>query len=170
MIRIAILLALLGGSLALQTSLGAQARPASAKFVRQTARPGYPDSGDARHLTPQEREAARQRIGITLEQQSRIEAVYTQTDQRRRALRQQLRDLYHQLHDLYSNYHFDRNRSAALRQQIVDLHAQQLKLHEENEEKLRRILTPDQFERLHAEMNAARQRREGQRREKPDRR
>jgi Spy/CpxP family protein refolding chaperone len=104
--------------------------------------------GGQRGPSEEERERIRLRIGITKEQQAQIEQLYTETDQKRREVGIRMRELYHQLFTLYDNYDFDRNLARAIRRELTELHRRTLWIHAENEEKLRKILTKEQFDKL----------------------
>ena len=104
--------------------------------------------GGQRPGTEEEKEKARVRIGMTKEQQAQIEALYAGTDQQMRDIGGRMRDLYRQLRTLYDSYDFDRRQAGDIRKEIADLHRKILHLHYDNEEKLRRILNREQFQRL----------------------
>lgn len=91
---------------------------------------------------------ARKRLGITREQQNQIEALYRATDRQRRDLRTRLDTLYREMDRLYARYDFDRARARTLANEISTLRRRSLLLYTDNEEKLRRILNREQFERL----------------------
>ncbi|HXG24294.1 MAG TPA: Spy/CpxP family protein refolding chaperone [Chthonomonadales bacterium] len=112
--------------------------------------------GGQRGPTEEEREKIRLRIGITKEQQTQIEQLYVETDQQRREIGRRMHMLYRQLFTLYDNYDFDRNQARAIRRELTDLHRRTLWLHAENEEKLRKILTKEQFDKLRALMREKR--------------
>ena len=112
-----------------------------------------------RSPTPEEREAARQRIGITTQQQNQIEQMVTDSNRKRKDLGGALHNLYHNLGELYDNYIFDKDEEKKLRGQITDIHSKLLKLHTETEETLRKILNKDQFMRMRTEMQSHRKER-----------
>src|SRR5437870_4512448 len=95
--------------------------------------------------SPEEKERARLRIGITPQQQAEIENLFKQTGQERRAINARMHDLYHQLHLLYDAYDLDRRKARAVRDEIMTLNRRILTLHADTEEKLRRILNREQF-------------------------
>ena len=99
-----------------------------------------------------DRERARRRIGITRDQQRRIEAVYEDADEEKREIRRRLDDLYRDLDGAYDYYDFDRGRARNIIDQIAGLQRRILQIHADNEEKLRRILSREQFGRLRAEL------------------
>ncbi|MGC8668163.1 MAG: Spy/CpxP family protein refolding chaperone [Chthonomonadales bacterium] len=98
----------------------------------------------------EERERVRIRIGMTREQQDQIEKLWMETDRKLKEIAQKMSDLRRQLFELYDTYDYDRVKAAALRRQIAALYAQRMAAFAENQEKLRRILNRDQFERLRA--------------------
>lgn len=129
---------------------------------------GYHDGGDEarcilvrgggqRGPTEEEREKIRLRIGITKEQQAQIEQLYAETDQQRREIGRRMGELFRQLYMLYENYDFDRNQARTIRRDLTNLHRRILWIHAENEEKLRKILTKDQFDKLRALMREKRE-------------
>jgi Spy/CpxP family protein refolding chaperone len=102
--------------------------------------------------SPEEKERVRLRIGITKEQQAQIEAAHQELDQKRRELGARLWEQYRKLGAVYTAYDFDRQQAKAIRREIFSLHRQILDLHAENEERLRKILSKEQFERFQAVM------------------
>lgn len=102
--------------------------------------------------SPEEKEKVRLRIGITKEQQAQIEAAHQELDQKRKELGSKLWEEYRRLGALYSAYDFDRAQAKLIRHEIFSLHRQILDLHAQNEERLRKILTKEQFERFQAVM------------------
>lgn len=100
--------------------------------------------------TEEERERVRIRIGMTREQQEQIEKLWMETDRKLKEIAQKMSDLRRQLFELYDTYDYDRAKAASLRRQITALYAQRMAAFAENQEKLRRILNRDQFERLRA--------------------
>jgi len=100
--------------------------------------------------TEEERERVRVRIGMTREQQEQIEKLWMETDRKLKEIAQKMGDLRRQLFELYDTYDYDRAKAAAIRKQIAALYAQRMAAFADNQEKLRRILNRDQFERLRA--------------------
>jgi len=95
-----------------------------------------------------------QLIGITAEQQKKLEAFFAASGQQRRAVGSHLHSLYHELETLYDSYEFDAQRALDLRKQIVEQQGRLLALHGDNEIKLRQILNAEQFARLRAQMKS----------------
>src|SRR5690348_1432026 len=115
-------------------------------------RPGGPPGPPSE----EEKERIRGRLGITRDQQTQIEAIFADTGRQMREIDTRMRDLYHQLYAAYDAYDFDRNQAHALRKEIAGLYRRRMALHAENEEKLRRILNRDQFDRMRAMMREMR--------------
>lgn len=113
--------------------------------------------GFQRGPSEEEKERIRLRIGITKEQQQQIEALYMETERQKGEVFAKMRELYAQLESLYDAYDFDRNQARTLRREITRQHVQIMMIHLDNEEKLRRILTREQFEKLRAMMREARE-------------
>jgi Spy/CpxP family protein refolding chaperone len=113
--------------------------------------------GFQRGPSEEEKERIRLRIGITKEQQQQIEALYMETERQKGEVFAKMRELYTQLESLYDVYDFDRNQARSLRREITRQHVQIMMIHVDNEEKLRRILTREQFEKLRAVMREARE-------------
>ena len=105
-------------------------------------RPSWPN--------PAQREEARVRIGLTVAQSKKIEQLYQETARQRQVIVKQTRELYHQLRALYDKYDFDHHRAALLRKKILALHQRRLELFSKNEERLRKIMNRQQFDRMRA--------------------
>jgi len=117
-------------------------------------------------LTDEEREKNRMRLGISKEQQSKIEALTKETDDQRREVFTQMRDKQMALWKLYDDYKFDRDKTRELNEEIIALHRRLGEITQDSEDKMRKVLNKDQFARLRQmikEMWDARR----QRREKP---
>lgn len=120
-----------------------------------------------RPQTDEEKERARVRIGITLEQQEKIEALYAETSALRKDAFGKLRETFKQLYTLQDTYEFDRMQSKVLSREIMGIHRKLLGIQLDNEEKLRKILNKEQFEKLRAMMKEEREKRERERRPRP---
>lgn len=90
----------------------------------------------------------RRRLRLSEEQQEKIQKLYKDSDRRKREIDNLLKKLYRDLDKLYDQYDFDRGRVKTVSDQISEVRRRSLTLYRENEEKLRSILTRDQFERL----------------------
>ena len=109
-------------------------------------------------FTAENKEKVRQQIGITLEQQARIEALYAENDCLRTALRARLSDRMRESRALYNNYAIDTTQETALRQEITKIQDNLFQSRMDTERKLRDILTREQFARLHVLLNQRRER------------
>jgi Spy/CpxP family protein refolding chaperone len=90
----------------------------------------------------------RRRLRLSDEQQEKIQQLYRDSDRRKREIDELLKKLYRDLDKLYDRYDFDRGKVKNVSDQISDVRRRSLTLYRENEEKLRSILTREQFERL----------------------
>jgi len=139
--HVLVAIAVCGGAILVGSSLGI--------VQAQGPRPDRHGPRNAnRGPSDEEKETIRLKIGITKDQEAKIEALHTETDQKLNDVMAKTRDLYKQLTALYDSYDFDRNQARNLRQQLTALHRRMLDIHADNEEKLRRILSRDQFEKL----------------------
>lgn len=112
--------------------------------------------------TPEEKEKARIRMGITVDQQQQIEALFTETGRQMRDTMGRVRDLYQQLDAVYNDYDYDRAKVRAIEHQIMQQRRRLLTIHASNETRLRAILNRDQFARMRAMIAEMRgQRRDG---------
>jgi len=97
----------------------------------------------------EEKEKSRLRLGITVDQQNRIEALFKATGQ-------QMHDLYTKLHEkrnelrtnVYGQYSFDNRQVKAAQSEILAINKQILEVQADTEVKLRKILNRQQFDRL----------------------
>lgn len=114
---------------------------------------GEPDKGQGRPhgkppMSQADKDKFRQRIGLSVQQQTQMDAVFEEMGRERRPLGEKLRELHKQRHDLLSAYTMDRSKEKSLRAEITALYGRMLQLHTESEEKMRRIMNREQFERL----------------------
>ncbi len=103
----------------------------------------------------EEKEKARVRIGMTKEQQAQIEAIYTESEKKRQEAMRELGEKHQQLRAVYDSYEIDKTKERALLRDIVAVHWRLLRIHSEDEAKIRRILTKEQHEKLRALMKEA---------------
>ena len=103
----------------------------------------------------EDKEKARVRIGMTKEQQAQIEAIYTESEKKRQDAMRELGEKHRQLRALYDSYEIDKAQERALLRDIVAVHWRLLRIHSEDEAKIRRILTKEQHEKLRALMKEA---------------
>lgn len=111
---------------------------------------GGPRFGAPPNISPEEREKFRQRLGITVQQQEQMDALFNESFKQRRTLGERLGELFKQRGEVCDAYDFDRRRETSLRKDIERIYSQILKIHSDTEEKLRRILSREQFDRLRA--------------------
>ena len=104
--------------------------------------------GQPFQFSPEEKEKFRQRLQISVQQQEQMDTLFAESDKQRRVLGERLRELFDQRQSVCDVYDFDRSREGALRKEISHVYNQLLRIHTDTEEKLRRILNRDQFERL----------------------
>ena len=104
-----------------------------------------------------EKEKMRLKIGITKEQQAQFEAIFTDEQKQDREIRDKERELYGQLRKMYEDYSFDRNQAMSIRRELGGLYRKRLFLHSETQEKMRKILTREQFDRMTAAMKEMRE-------------
>ena len=112
--------------------------------------PGGPGGRRFQGPTEEEKERNRIRIGISKEQQAEIDRVFHDSDQQMQEIRRKFGDLSKQLYTLYDSYDFDRGQANAIRRDLLRLHKRMADIHADNEEKLRRIMTREQFDRMRA--------------------
>ncbi len=103
----------------------------------------------------EEKEKARIRIGMTKEQQAQIEAIYAESEKKRQEAMRELGQKHQQLRAVYDSYEIDKTQERALLRDIVAVHWRLLRIHSEDEAKIRRILTKEQHEKLRALMKEA---------------
>ena len=113
-----------------------------------------------------DKEKARQQIGITTAQQDAIEALFADVEKQEKPIHSRLHALYHDLQTLYDSYEFDAKQARSLRDEIGTQQKSLLTLYASKEERLRRILTRAQFERLRAQMKESRDQSRHERRNK----
>ena len=94
------------------------------------------------------KERERKRLGITRVQQHLIAEHYKETDRERREIRKRLEQRERDLRRVYAVFDYDRQRANALMEEINDLRRRSMQLYANSEERLRRILTREQFQRL----------------------
>jgi Spy/CpxP family protein refolding chaperone len=106
--------------------------------------------GQRRQPTPEEKEAWRIRVGISKEQQGRLDQLFAETDRKMSENRAKIRQAWGELNEIIGNYDFDRKTAKDKRREIWKLHWQMQEIHAQNEEKLREILSREQFARMRA--------------------
>ena len=101
-----------------------------------------------REPSEDEKERTRIRIGITREQQKELEAALADARRQETEIHTKTRELYGQLFAQYDIYDFSRDDAKKIRREIGKLHHRRMLIHAETQEKLRRILTREQFDRM----------------------
>ncbi|GEM_PF-5822550 len=104
----------------------------------------------------EDRDKFRQKIGLSVQQQTQMDTVFEEMGRERKPLGDKLRELHKQRHELLSAYTMDRSKEKALRAEITALYGRMLQLHTESEEKMRRIMNREQFDRLQQMMREKR--------------
>lgn len=99
-----------------------------------------------------EKERNRQRIGISLDQQKQIDDLYKETRARMDEVRKAMQDVQKKLWDEYEKYDIDEAAIKSLRREINRQHWRFGEVQADNERRLRKILTREQFEKLRALM------------------
>ena len=90
----------------------------------------------------------RRRLRLSEEQREQIQRLYRDSDRRKDDIEERLKKLYSELDRLYDQFDYDRGRVRTVTNEISDVRRRSLTLYMDNEEKLRRILKREQFERL----------------------
>jgi len=122
--------------------------------------PSRREPGPGRGIRPpgsfeEEKEKARVRIGMTKEQQAQIEAVYAESARKRADAMKELGEKHRQLRGVYDAYEVDKKQEREVLRDIVAIHWRLLRIHSEDEVKIRRILTKEQHEKLRTLMKEA---------------
>jgi Spy/CpxP family protein refolding chaperone len=92
-------------------------------------------------------------LKLTPDQKQRFTAFMSQSQSERAALYGKLRDLHRELRSVYQAYQLDVKRASSLDQQLNQVQQQLLDLHLSEETKIRKILTPEQFATLEAQIH-----------------
>ena len=117
-----------------------------------TVTAGFMQAPGPQGPTDEEKEKARIKIGITKDQQAKIDALYKEMDDLRKEIRNSMRDKQIALWKVYDEYKVDETLALKLREEIVVMHRKMAEIHAEHEQKLRKVLNKDQFMRLRAMM------------------
>jgi len=132
----------------------------------QAQRPG-PPGGSGRGFegrrgpTDEERERARVTIGMSREQQKQLEASFHDSETRMRDVMTRIRDRHKELNEVYAAYDLDRAKARGLIRELADLHRKVLESRTDNEERMRKVLTREQFDKLRALLDREWKRRGG---------
>lgn len=158
-------LLLVAGSIALSPVLGQG--PGGDSRGRQ------PNGFGRRGPTEEEKARARDRVGMTVEQQQKLEQLYVEFDKTMREHMDALRDRFGKLRALYESYDIDTKQAQSIIRDISRLRGRLLSQQLDNEQRVRTILTRDQYARMRAlmkeewEKRAAARRQRGSGREAP---
>jgi len=106
-------------------------------------RPGGPPGP-----TPEERERIRVTVGMTKDQQNQIEAIYADGRKQEDESRKKSGEVGKQLRVLYDSYNYDRKQASALRKEMCGFYHQRMAIHADTQERVRKVLTKDQFDKL----------------------
>ncbi|MEP6753952.1 MAG: hypothetical protein ABJA67_00505 [Chthonomonadales bacterium] len=106
--------------------------------------------------TEEEKEKNRIRIGISKEQQAKLEALFKETgDLMQEAFKKQ-GEKRKELSDVYKEYKYDKAKAASLQEELLQIRRQLAEISKKNEDKLRHILKKDQFDRFQTLLQEAR--------------
>jgi uncharacterized protein with von Willebrand factor type A (vWA) domain len=94
------------------------------------------------------KEEFRQKIGMTEQQQEQMDKMFKETFQKRRDLGKKMRQQFEARQKVGNVYELDRAQLRQINNEIQRVNAQILALHVEAEEKIRRILNKDQFNKM----------------------
>jgi Spy/CpxP family protein refolding chaperone len=100
--------------------------------------------------TPEEKEAWRVRVGISKEQQGRLDQLFIETDRKMTENRNKFRQAWSELNDIMGKYDYDKAAAKQKRRDIMKLHWEMQQIHAQNEDKLREVLTREQFDKMRA--------------------
>jgi Spy/CpxP family protein refolding chaperone len=101
-----------------------------------------------RFPSEEEREKIRVRVGMTKDQQAQVEAIFNEERKLEGESRKKTGELYQQLQQNYDVYDNDKPAAAALRKEICKLYHDRIMIHANAQEKLRKVLTKDQFDKM----------------------
>ena len=99
-------------------------------------------------MSPEEREKFRIQVGMTTQQQAQMEELFKDVHKRRGELFKRMRELFEEREKVTDTYEFDHKREKAIRNELAQINTQLLNIHLETEEKIRKILNKEQFEKL----------------------
>lgn len=101
-----------------------------------------------RFPSEEEREKIRVRVGMTKEQQAQVEAIFTEERKLETESRKKTGELYKQLQQNLDVYDNDKVAAANLRKEICRLYRERIMIHANAQEKLRKVLTKEQFDKM----------------------
>lgn len=98
--------------------------------------------------TPEQRERYRQKLGITVQQQEQLDALYAEADKKRKELWDKMREMNTQHWEMLETFDYDKTKERIHRYEMSKLYRSILFHHTDTEDKIRKLLTKEQFERL----------------------
>ena len=98
--------------------------------------------------TDEEKEKNRIRIGISKEQQAKLEALFKETGDQMQEVFKKQGEKRKELSDVYKEYKYDKAKAASLQEELLLIRRQVAEISKKNEDKLRQILKKDQFDRF----------------------
>ncbi len=101
-----------------------------------------------RFPSEEDREKIRIRVGMTKEQQAQVEAIFNEERRLEGESRKKMGELYKQLSQNYDVYDNDKAAAASLRKDICKQYHERIMIHANAQERLRKVLTKDQFDRM----------------------
>lgn len=121
------------------------------------APPPPPPMMQPNHGPPPESPWSGDNLQLSPDQKAKFTALAEQAQQARGSLYKQLHDLRNNLSAVYGEYQLDARKARALNDELNKVQAQLLEMHLQEQQKLRAILTPDQFNRLQAQIHQQRE-------------
>ena len=110
-----------------------------------------------RFPSEEDREKIRIRVGMTKDQQAQVEAIFNEERRLEGESRKKMGELYKQLSQNYDVYDNDKAAASALRKDICKQYHERIMIHANAQEKLRKVLTKDQFDKMTQMANEMRQ-------------
>ena len=101
-----------------------------------------------REPSDDEKERTRIKLGISREQQSQIESIFAESKRQEGEIHMKSREQYGLLFALYESYDFDRDQAKKVRREIGRLNYKRMQIHAETQEKLRKVLSREQFDKM----------------------
>ena len=101
-----------------------------------------------RFPSEEDKEKIRIRVGMTKDQQAQVEAVFNEERKLQEDSRKKMGELYKQLQQYYDIYDYDKNAAQGLRKDICRLYRERIMIHANAQEKLRKILSKEQFDKM----------------------
>ena len=114
----------------------------------------------------EEKERNRIRIGLSKEQQSKLEALFKETGDQLQEVFKKQSEKRKELADIYKEYKYDKSRAATVQEELMQLRRQMTEISRRNEDRLRTIMKKDQFDRFQTLMQEEREKRNKERGER----